>query len=220
MCGRFTITFERDTAQQYLQLEIPTDFIPRYNVAPTQQVAVWRDTTSRSLEWMRWGLIPSWAKDTSIGVHLINARGETLLEKPSFREAFQRRRCLILADGFFEWQKQPGKQPSIPYYFTLNDKKLFFFAGLWDTWHSPSGETFTTCAIITTTPNAVVEPVHDRMPVLFESQAAWAWLNKSASASSLQAMLLPYPAEKMNGYVVSTLINQANLETPELIKKI
>jgi len=221
MCGRFTLTFERDRIEDYLQLpELPADYAPRYNVAPTQLVAVTRDFTAHKVEWMRWGLIPSWANDPSIGVRMINARSESLLDKSSFREAFQKRRCLILADGFYEWQKLPGKQPSIPHYFTMSDKRPFFFAGLWDTWHSPAGENLTTCTIITGAPNELVQPIHDRMPVLFDVAKAWQWLDPSASTNTLQTLFSPYPAEKMSQHAVSPLVNQAGLEIPDLIKEI
>lgn len=131
MCGRFTITLEPADLQEELELgEFPADFIARYNVAPTQPVAVVRNTAGRNVEWMRWGLIPSWAKDPAIGRRMINARSETLMEKPSFHEALVKRRCLLISDGFYEWHKQSGKTPSIPYFFHLQTSKPFFFAGL------------------------------------------------------------------------------------------
>lgn len=221
MCGRFTITLEPGEFQAELDLgDLPSDFVPRYNVAPTQNVAVSRDNASHKVEWMRWGLVPSWAKDPTIGVRMINARAETLLEKPSFRQAFQKRRCLILADGFYEWQKFAGKQPSIPHYFKLKEKKAFFFAGLWDQWQSAEGEKLTTCTIITGEPNDLVRPVHDRMPVIFDRRSAWAWLDPAAQGPVLQSMLKPYPASEMDCYPVSTLVNQAAIETPQLVQRL
>jgi putative SOS response-associated peptidase YedK len=221
MCGRFTITLEPNEFQEELELgDLPDDFVPRYNVAPTQPVAVSRDFTSHHVEWMRWGLVPFWAKDPSIGVRMINARSETLLEKPSFREAFMKRRCLILADGFYEWQKFTNKQPSIPHYFTLTNKKPFFFAGLWDQWTSSASEIWITCTIITGQANELVGPIHERMPVIFDSSTAWGWLDPSAQIALLQSMLRPYPAEQMTEYPVSSLVNQAAVESPQLIQKI
>lgn len=221
MCGRFTITLDPGEFQEELDLsDLPSDFVPRYNVAPTQNVAVSRDFAAHKVEWMRWGLVPSWAKDPSIGVRMINARAETLQEKPSFREAFNRRRCLIVADGFYEWQKFAGKQPSIPNYFFLKGKKPFFFAGLWDQWQSPQGERMISCTIITGEPNELVRPIHDRMPVIFDRCSAWGWLDPTAQRTTLQSMLRPYPADKMESYPVSTLVNQAALESSQLIQKI
>lgn len=217
MCGRFTITLDPADLQEELGLEdFPADFIPRYNVAPTQPVAVARDATKPAVEWMRWGLIPFWAKDPSIGVKMINARAETLQEKPSFREAFNRRRCLILADGFYEWQKAGGKGPSIPYYFHLAKSKPFFFAGLWDTWKDGEGQPLNSCTIITCTANELVGTIHERMPVIFDVPKAWNWL-KPASPIDLQQMLQPYPPNQMVGYIVSTRVNSAGVESPELV---
>lgn len=221
MCGRFTITLEPGEFQAELDLgDLPSDFVPRYNVAPTQNVAVSRDFSTHRVEWMRWGLVPSWAKDPSIGVRMINARAETLLEKPSFRQAVQRRRCLVLADGFYEWQKFPEKQPSIPHYFFLKEKKPFFFAGLWDQWLSPEGEKMTTCTIITGEPNDLVRPVHDRMPVIFDQKSAWAWMDPTAQSPALQSMLKPFPANEMDSYPVSLLVNQAAVESPQLVQRL
>jgi putative SOS response-associated peptidase YedK len=221
MCGRFTITFESPDFEEELGLEkLLTGFSPRYNIAPTQPVLVCRDFVTRQIEWMRWGLIPSWAKDKSIGTRMINARCETLLEKPSFREAFLKRRCLILADGFYEWKKLPDKQQSIPHYFYLQTKQPFFFAGLWDQWHAPSGENLLSCTIITGAPNEIMLPIHDRMPIILDRQSAWDWLNPAASLASLQTAFQAYPAELMKEHAVSTLVNQPALEIPNLITPI
>lgn len=218
MCGRFTITLEPGEFQEILDLgDLPADFVPRYNVAPTQPVAVSRDFTSHQVEWMRWGLVPFWAKDPSIGVKMINARSETLLEKPSFREAFAKRRCLIPADGFYEWQKFPAKKPSIPHYFRLTNKQPFFFAGLWDRWQSSDGENLTTCTIITGEPNDLVRPIHDRMPVIFDRSTAWNWVDPARSQDELIGMMKPYPEDQMTCYPVDSRVNQATVETPDLI---
>jgi putative SOS response-associated peptidase YedK len=218
MCGRFTITLDPADLQEELELgELPEDFVPRYNVAPTQPVAVSRDAVKHSVEWMRWGLIPFWAKDPSIGVKMINARSETLQDKPSFSKAFSNRRCLIVADGFYEWQKMGGKNPSIPHYFHLAKSKPFFFAGLWDTWKDDKGSPVNSCTIITCAANELVGAFHERMPVIFDASTAWDWL-KPASPVDLQQMLQPYPATLMAAYVVGRGVNSPALDSAELVR--
>ncbi len=198
MCGRFTLAVEPVELQEAFDLsEIPTDWVLRMNIAPTQPVAVLTSAAERKIDFMRWGLVPSWAKDISIGNKMFNARSETLAEKPSFRSAFARRRCLILADGFYEWQRNASqKGSSIPFRFQLADKKPFAFAGLWESWHSSEGDELRTCTIITTSANTVVAPVHDRMPVILDRDTCWPWLEQT-ELTALQAMLVPYPPEKM-----------------------
>jgi putative SOS response-associated peptidase YedK len=199
---------------------MPQDYTPRFNVAPTQPVAVLADAESKKAEWMRWGLIPSWAKDESIGSRLINARSETLLEKPSFRNAFNKRRCLVLADGFYEWQKGAGaKGRSQPYYFKRADGKPFAFAGLWEFWKSPEGEPVRSCTIITCAANACVAPVHERMPVMLSDQALWDWLD-NVPAEKLTGLLKPYPPEAMTRYPVAALVNRPELDMPDLIQPV
>jgi putative SOS response-associated peptidase YedK len=221
MCGRFTITLEAAEIEQGVGVsEMPADWLPRFNAAPTQPVAAVVDASTRRSEWLRWGLIPSWAKDPKIASQLINARSETLAEKPSFRQAFARRRCLILADGFYEWQRSAvGKGPSKPYYFQLADKKPFAFAGLWESWKPPEGEPVRTCTIITCAANEVVAPVHDRMPVILSGEALWKWL-EPASIDVLNDFLKPYPASRMTALPISRLVNDVNLDTPDLIKPV
>ncbi len=218
MCGRFTITLEPADLQEELGLgDFPEDFIPRYNVAPTQPVPVVRDAIKKNVEWMRWGLVPFWAKDPAIGVKMINARSETIEEKPSFREAFNSRRCLLLADGFYEWQKGIGKERSIPHYFHLNKSKPFFLAGLWDSWKDTQGVPLLSCTIITCAANELVGKIHDRMPVILDASTAWNWL-KPASRNDLRQMLNPYPANQMTGYVVGTGVNSTLAESRELVQ--
>ncbi len=221
MCGRFTITLEAADLEQDLGVaEMPVDWQPRYNVAPTQPVAAVLDATSRRAEWLRWGLIPTWAKDPAIGSRLINARSETITEKPSFRSAFSRRRCLILADGFYEWKRQPDqKGPSQPFYFHRADRKPFAFAGLWETWKPPEGEVIRSCTIITCEANEVVSPIHDRMPVILSGGQMWQWL-EPGTPETLTGFLKPYPAQWMATYPISRAVNDANRESPELTKSI
>lgn len=219
MCGRFTLTLNVNEIQQEMGLgDFPPDWGGRYNVAPSQPVAVVVDPQQRNVEMMRWGLVPSWAKDVSIGNKLINARAETLTEKPSFRNAFARRRCLILADGFFEWKK-PGKGRGgvpMPYYFQRKERKPFAFAGLWEFWRSPEGDPLRSCTLITTQANGLVAPVHDRMPVMLAGQASWDWLLNSRM-EDLQAMLKPFPEEEMVAYPVSRMVNNPEVDSPEVL---
>ena len=220
MCGRFTITLEMDIWQAAFDLQdIHVDWKSRYNVAPTQMIPVVKDADQRKVEWMRWGLIPYWAKDESIGNRLINARSETIKEKPSFRNAFQRRRCLILADGFFEWQHNANpKAPKVPYYFHLRNHKPFFFAGLWESWRpAKEMEEVHSCTIITTTPNELVGQMHNRMPVILDETTCWAWLQEQ-STNSLLNLLKPYPAERMQAYPVSTAINNPANDQAQIIQ--
>jgi putative SOS response-associated peptidase YedK len=220
MCGRYTITVHADTAREALGLaSMPADYHPRYNVAPTQPVLAVANNGERAAEWMRWGLIPFWAKDPSIGGRMINARSETITEKPAFKNAFHKRRCLLLADGFYEWKKGAGpKGRSQPYFFRLADGKPFAFAGLWEFWRSPEGEEIRSCTIITTEANGVVRPVHERMPVMLTGDALWAWLGEGElPAGALLDLLRPYPEDAMTGHPVSLMVNQAGVESPELI---
>lgn len=218
MCGRFTITLAADEVHEQLELgELPRDWQPRYNVAPSQPVAAVTDAQSRKVERLRWGLVPFWAKDVAIGNRLINARSETAAEKPSFRQAFAQRRCLILADGFFEWQRPKEKKfPSIPYHFHRADRGAFAFAGLWERWRSPEGEELRTCTILTTSANGVVAPVHDRMPVILSGADLWAWLNP-AKPEELKALLKPYPESLMDSYPVSRVVNNPSQDVPDCI---
>lgn len=220
MCGRFTLTLNTDPLQEELHLgNFPPnwDGTPRYNVAPSTPVAVVSDANTRDVEMMRWGLVPSWAKDVSIGNRLINARAETLLEKPSFRNAFQRRRCLILADGFFEWKKPENKRDlTTPYYFQRDGRQPFAFAGLWEFWRSPEGEPLRSCTLITTTANSLVSPVHDRMPVMLTGENCWDWLEMT-KVEDLQSLLLPFHADRMVCYPVSRLVNDPSVDAPEIL---
>lgn len=199
------------------ELEHVPNLEPRYNIAPTQPVAVVRlDREGRRREFtlMRWGLIPSWAKDIGIGNRLINARAETLTEKPAFRTAFRRRRCLIPADGFYEWQKQATRKQ--PYFIGLPDRRPFAFAGLWEHWEGADGSVLDSCTIITTAANERVRVLHDRMPVILERADFADWLNPSTTLDRLLHLLRPYPFEMLL-YPVSTLVNAPENDRPECI---
>ena len=218
MCGRYTITLDSADLQQEFDLsEMPAEWKSRYNVAPTQEVPVVADAQLRVVKMMHWGLIPFWAKEKSIGQRMINARSETLREKPAFRTAFAQRRCLILADGFFEWQKVDPKAPKVPMYFQLSDKKPFAFAGLWETWHASAENKILSCTIITCQPNELVAQVHNRMPVILDSQHAWDWIGEK-DPQKLQLMLTPFPAEMMQAHAVGQYVNNPGFESPETVQ--
>ena len=219
MCGRFTITLEPAFFQQELDLgKILSEWTPRYNTAPSQDIPVVSNPVARDVVMLRWGLIPHWAKDPAIGSRMINARSETIQEKTSFKNAFKQRRCLILADGFYEWQKSSRRGvPKVPYYFQLMDGAPFTFAGIWETWRSPEGEEVRTCSIITCTPNDLVASVHNRMPVILDKTTCWDWL-VDQPADALQAMLIPYSASRMRSHAVGLTVNNPRNNTAECIQ--
>jgi len=190
---------------------------PHYNIAPTQTVIVVNDDGTRHLMQMRWGLIPSWAKDPAIGNRMINARAETVATKPAFRVALRKRRCLIPADGFYEWQAVGRRKQ--PVYITLKTREPFSFAGLWEAWTSPEGKEIKTCTIITTEANEVLKSIHDRMPVILTREAEIIWLDPAIQDPVwLLPLLKPYLAEEMEVYPVSTLVNNPANDGPECIK--
>ena len=209
MCGRFTLTVDpADLQDAFPQFTFPEKYAPRYNISPTQPILAIPNDGKSNADFFVWGLIPSWAKDPSIGSKLINARSETLAEKPSFRGGFKYHRCLILADGFYEWKTQPGTKTKVPHFIRLKSGKPFAFAGLWDTWQSPDGGAVKSATIITTSPNRLMAPIHNRMPVILPPDAYAQWLDPAARpAESLQHLLAPYSTEDMTAHPVSTLVN-------------
>ncbi len=216
MCGRYTLTIDPADLQDMLELgELPPDLHPRYNIAPTQPVAVVTSADDRKVEFFQWGLIPSWSKDPAIGSRMINARAETLAEKPAYRVPFARKRCLILADGFFEW-KQVDKSKR-PFFIQLKSREPFAFAGLWDTWAAPTGEAKRTCTIVTCEPNELMSELHNRMPVILDKSLMWDWLDPAATPIGLRALLIPY-AKPMSAYAVSRLVNQPGSDSPTCIE--
>ncbi|GAB4234353.1 MAG: SOS response-associated peptidase [Deltaproteobacteria bacterium] len=219
MCGRFTL-FEPDAV---LTREFGLSRIqagpPRYNIAPSQPVAVVRVSPAdreRELLRLRWGLIPSWAKDPSIGNRMINARAETASEKPSFRSAFRNRRCLVPADGFFEWRKvDRGK---LPFYIRMRSGHPFAFAGLWERWDPPEGDPVETCTILTTEANELLRPIHDRMPVIVAPEMYGAWLDSGRKdPETLKPILRPWPPEEMDAYPVSKRVNDPSHDDPDCL---
>ena len=224
MCGRFTQTATAEQVEKEFHAEISqADLLKlRYNIAPTQIIpAVLEQDGSRIISGLKWGLIPHWSKDDSFASKLINARAETLAEKPSFRDSFKNRRCIISASGFYEWDKK-GSGAKQPYYFYLKDTEVFGFAGLWEEWlDKASGELVETCTIITTEANKVLEPVHDRMPVILKSKDYEQWLDeKQTDTDKLQKLLVPFPANKMSSHTVSRAVNSAATDSPELINSL
>jgi len=220
MCGRFTLFASPDTIQAEFDLpEVPAHLAPRYNIAPTQAVAVITNHAERRLELFQWGLIPSWAKDPSIGSRMINARAETLAEKPSFRAALRKRRCLILADGFYEWRKDGGGKT--PFFIHLRSGRPFALAGLWEVWQTPDGVALPTCTIITTGPNNLVAALHDRMPVILPPDAYDRWLDPEPQApADLAPLLVSYPADAMSLYAVSRAVNSPANDSPACIEPV
>ncbi len=216
MCGRFSLGASAATlAAQFDLFEAPA-WTPRYNIAPTQEVlVVVRHPTSpsRHAREHRWGLIPSWAKDLAIGNQLINAQAETAATKPAFRAAFRKRRCLILADGFYEWKKE-GRHKQ-PFHIRLRDGRPFAFAGLWEHWEGAEGKAIDSCTILTAPPNDLLRPLHHRMAVILPFSAYEPWLDPSIQeADRLQPLLQPYPPEEMTAYPVSTVVNNPTNDTP------
>ncbi len=209
MCGRYRLSRRKQLVEEYFDTTGEDDWSPRYNIAPTQPIPVIRQHPKqpvRQISTMRWGLVPSWAKDASGAASMINARSETAATKPAFRDPLKLRRCLIPADGFYEWSRT-GKAKQ-PYCFEVNDGKLFAFAGIWDRWNDPSGGWIKTCSILTTTPNAVTSAVHDRMPVILDPDSYDLWLDPGMiNVQVISELLKPYDARLMRCYPVSTRIN-------------
>lgn len=221
MCGRFLLAVEpADLQDTFPQFNFPTPIEPRFNIAPTQPVLVIPNDSSSSADYYLWGLIPSWAKDPSIGSKMINARAETLAEKPTFRGPYKYRRCLILANGFYEWQARSGSKNKVPHFIRLKNGQPFAFAGLWDEWHSPDGSHVKSCTIITTNPNSLVSTIHNRMPVILPPSTFTQWLDPSPrSSNTLQDLLNPYPSEQMVASPVSTYVNNPANNGAECIAK-
>lgn len=217
MCGRFTVTADGETIVAEFGLpDMPFDYRPRYNVAPMQDVlAVVGTGDKKRAGWMRWGLVPSWADDPAMGSRMINARSETLEERSAFREAFEKRRCIIIADGFYEWKRVGSMK--VPMRITLKDRKLFAFAGLWERW-TKGAEPLVTCTILTTTPSASIADIHDRMPVILRPEEREQWLQRDADTDKLKALLRPYADEELDAYVVSTLVNHVDNDGPECVE--
>jgi putative SOS response-associated peptidase YedK len=219
MCGRFTLTVNPAEVQEaFSTYTFPQQFAPRFNIAPTQPVLVIPNDDQNTADFFVWGLIPMWAKDPSIGNRMINARAETLEEKPAFRGSLKYKRCLVLADGFYEWKASEGKKVKTPFFIHMKDRKPFAFAGLWDSWNSPDGSLVRSCTIITTEPNELTSIIHNRMPVILHPRDYARWLDPSPQTpDQLKPLLKPFPADLMNAYPVSPLVNTPANDKPELV---
>ncbi|WP_409341059.1 SOS response-associated peptidase [Paenibacillus sp. MBLB4367] len=222
MCGRFTIVVSWDELMLRFMLEqvAPPFHRPQYNVAPSQMImAIINDGEKNRLGELKWGLIPNWAKEEKIGNQMLNARAETIAQKPAFRTPLEKKRCLIPADGFYEWKRSgSGKQPMR---ITLKSGSLFAMAGLYETWLAPDGRKISSCTIITTTPNELVKDIHDRMPVILRPEDEAMWLNREVrEPSRLLPLLQPYPAEDMHAYPVSPIVGNVKNDSPACMEPV
>jgi putative SOS response-associated peptidase YedK len=216
MCGRYTVTSPAEALIDELGLDaVDPGYTPRYNLAPTQPAPVVTGWEPRRLALVRWGLIPSWSRDGARGKLLINARAETALQKPSFRDAFEKRRCMVVADGFYEWRGRGASK--VPIYFRLRSRRPFAFAGIWDGWLTDAGELARSCAVLTTAPNDLVAPIHDRMPVMLDADARQRWL-ASDDLEELRALCRPFPAAHMECFAVSARVGSPKLDEPGCIE--
>ena len=224
MCGRYSqLRSWSDLVRLYniTAGQMPLNLAPRYNIAPTQDVPVVRSTREnggRELVLLRWGLVPFWAKDIAGGYKMINARAETIAEKPAFRHAFQQRRCLVVADGFYEWAKTPTGRKQ-PYFITVAGDQLFAFAGLWESWNSPGGERIQSCTIAVTQANDMLRPIHDRMPAILDGDHFDSWLDTKAPLAEAKALLRPYPGA-MALFPVSSRVNAVRNDDPDCVRPI
>ena len=216
MCGRYSMISAPEATRQLFRYMEQPNFPSRYNIAPTQPIAVVRLADgARHFALMRWGLLPSWVKDPKDFALIINARGETAAEKPAFRAAMKRRRCLIPVDGFYEWQRAGARKR--PFYIRQRSGGPFAFAGLWETWTGPNGEEIDTAAIVTTAANATLAPIHDRMPVIVAPEAFDLWLDPNAEAKFVQALIAPAPDDLLEAYEISTAVNRTANDGPQLL---
>ena len=220
MCGRYSFAPELKIVNEHYDITV-NDYVPErnYNCAPSQQLPVVSNDNPGELSKYHWGLIPFWAKDKKIGYKMINARGETITEKPSFRNAFKKRRCLVPADAFYEWKRMTGSKEKIPYRIYLKDQPLFSMAGIWEIWKNPEGEYIRSFSIITTTPNKLMAEIHDRMPVILSKDDEKKWL-ESSDQEELLGLIRPFPATEMDAYRISTLVNSPGNNSKEIIEKV
>lgn len=218
MCGRYSQTADGEKLGERFGCKIaPGKISRRYNIAPMQEAPVVVAEGTRQLKPMQWGLVPSWAKEAAIGNKMINARAETLTEKPSFRKSFERQRCLVPADGFYEWRKL-GQRTKVPVRITLRSREPFAFAGLWDTWKKPDSGELQSFTIVTTEPNELMRPIHNRMPVILRREDEEMWLDPDLrDTARLLPALTPYPPGEMDAYDVSALVNSPKNDVPECI---
>jgi putative SOS response-associated peptidase YedK len=226
MCGRYTFISPAPAVEERFEARFTEEMPPNYNAAPSQHLPIITNAAPGQIQLVQWGLVPGWVKDIQSALKPINARAETLAEKPSFRQLLQRKRCLVLADSFYEWQQvappagAKGKKAKVPHRILLSNEQPFAFAGLWDEWADrQTGEVLPTFTIITTEPNDLMARLHNRMPVMLPGrEAELAWLDDGVSAADHQALLRPYPAEQMQEYTVSTLVNSPAHNAPDVLE--
>lgn len=220
MCGRYSFAPDLKVVNEHYDITVnDNDLDQNYNCAPSQQLPVVSNDNTKVLKKYHWGLIPFWAKDKKIGYKMINARGETITEKASFRNAFKKRRCLVPADAFYEWKRMPESKTKIPYRIFLKDQPLFSMAGIWEIWKNPEDEYVKSFTIITTTPNELMAEIHDRMPVILSKADEKTWL-ESGNQDELLGLIKPFPANKMDAYRISTLVNSPGNNSKEIIESI
>ena len=217
MCGRYTVVADANKLKDRFNADVTDNYVKRYNAAPSQLLPVITSVNPAGFSFFYWGLVPDWSKNKSISGKLINARADTIAEKVSFRTALHSRRCLVPADGFYEWKKMT-KKSKIPYRFILNEQKPFAFAGLWEEYENEEQEMVHTFTIITTEANEVVKPVHDRMPVILTPETEKLWMNNDTSEQELLEILTPYPAGEMGHYAVTSKVNNPANDDPDLIE--
>jgi putative SOS response-associated peptidase YedK len=221
MCGRYVLDDDGSIIATIYGVPRSREMgiVRRYNIAPSQSAPIIRqDEAGRRVDLIRWGLIPFWAKSEKVGYNLINARGDTIAEKPAFRQAFKRRRCLIPASGFYEWRTMPGSRVKQPYYITLQSGELMTFAGLWESWRNAADEQIETFTIITTDANELLAKLHNRMPDILDRGDWDAWLDPNASEATLLKLIHPYPSDEMRVWPVSTRVNKPGADIPALIE--
>jgi putative SOS response-associated peptidase YedK len=220
MCGRFDLHSDRAVLVKVFKIDhFAIEYHPSFNIPPSRQIVIVADDGKRHLLQCRWGFLPSWAKDPKVAFNMINARAETVAEKPAFKDAFRRQRCLVVADGFFEWRREDKLK--MPVYIRLKSQRPMGFAGLYNTWKSPEGEPICTCSIITTEANELLSPIHDRMPAIIPEDKDDLWLDPDISDKErLMQLLRPYPAGEMEFYEVSPMVNKPEYDSPDLIKPV
>jgi len=223
MCGRASLTkVEKDLEERFHATFYSEDLerynpLPNFNVAPTQMHPVITNTDPDHLQFFKWGLIPFWAKDEKIGSRMINSRIETILEKPAFRNAVNKRRCLVPFDGFYEWQKTPAGK--IPYRIILKDKGIFAVAGIWEKWKPPEGEAIFSFSVITQPPNGLMESIHDRMPAILLPEQEQIWLDAAIPAEEALKIIAPFPDELLQAYTVSKKVNKVSENDASLVEE-
>lgn len=220
MCGRFSLTIDSDQIREaFPWLNVPDGIHPRYNIAPSQPVAVVPNDGKNSVDFFNWGLIPFWAKDIKIGYKMINARSETLHQKPSYKNPYRRRRCLILSDGFYEWQKTADSKVKVPTYIRMKNHVPFALAGLWEIWRAQDGSEIFSTTIITTEPNELLKPIHNRMPVIISPDSYQTWLSPNEKKpDELSHLLKPYGPGAMEAFPVSRAVNNPATDSPTCIQ--